>query len=73
MNNLKFYIGIVDSEYVSYPKTIVRANNKKEALEEVLNYWNDEDLHKNNIVIYKPADLFRNINIDENVQEIPNC
>lgn len=68
---MKYYITCVDSAYVTYPiPTLVRCNNKKEAREKTVQYWDDEDIKKNHISVYEINDKFFD---GDDITEIPFC
>lgn len=68
---MKFYLTLINSEYVSYPPTIVKCDSRRDAKIKTLEYWNNKVLKFSNISTYC---IDNNMFIgNECVVEIPNC
>lgn len=68
---MKIYIGVIDSEYVTLPPVLIRANSLKDAKIKVLEYWSQEELKLKNVSIYEVNDKM--FDKSEDVVEIPYC
>lgn len=68
---MKFYIGVIDSEYVTLPPVLIRTNSLKDAKMKVLEYWSQEELKLKNVSIYEVKDKM--FDESEDVVEIPYC